>query len=338
MDERQAQIKEGEGLTESRVNQDFLEFLQKWGMHALLVVALIFLAYRGWQWLEQRRVSHIGEAFRQLEAAGAASEASPSSLLQIAEDFKGVRGVPYLARLKAADAWMVAIRRGVHPGAVVLTDGSLENPDDLLDDDARALYLDNASREYRAVRTQAAGDAKLSIYEINALYGLAAVEESRGDYDAAKGYYEELRQVAQAAGLTPHPTIAQERIDSIDEIQNAPELYAKADLPILPWNVPEEEPETPDDAGQGEDAGDEGADEAGAVPPDDAEGAGEADNDAGGEDEGAEDDGGDAGEDAGEGAEDDGGDAGEDAGEGGEDDDGDAGKDAGEGGEDVGGG
>lgn len=239
MDERQAAIKEGEGLTESRLNTDFLEFIKKWGMHALLVAAILALSYRGWQFLEQRRVARVDDAFRQLEAAGPASTANPRALLDLAADFEGTRSVAILARLRAADAYMVAVRRGVHPGAVLNAEGQLESQDDLIDEADRALFLDNAEREYNTVRQQTTGKPKLAIHELNALYGLAAVAESRGNLDAAKAYYEEVIALAKSQNLEPHPEIAQHRIDTLPELEQVPHLYTMAELPTLTWQVPE---------------------------------------------------------------------------------------------------
>ena len=56
MDERQQQIKAGAGLEESRINQDLIDFLQKWGSWILMALAVAALAYAGLQWLERQRV------------------------------------------------------------------------------------------------------------------------------------------------------------------------------------------------------------------------------------------------------------------------------------------
>src|SRR3954466_11659733 len=45
MDQRQAQIRERAGLEESRLNQEFIEWLRKWGTPMLLAVALLSVAY-----------------------------------------------------------------------------------------------------------------------------------------------------------------------------------------------------------------------------------------------------------------------------------------------------
>ena len=245
MDERQAQIKDRAGLEESRVNQEFVAFIQKYAMHALLVVAILAFGYRGWQWLQERRVDRANEAFRQLELAGTAETASPDTLIGIAGDFEDVKGVAILARLRAADAYMIAVRRGVHPGAPLNPDGTLQNETDAVTDESRSFLLDNAQREYETVRQKTTGKPAMAIHEIRALYGLAAVAETRDDVEAAKRYYENVISVAEHNGLTPHPEIARERIETLPQIQNVPHLYAQAELPPLPWEI--EPAPTPDD-------------------------------------------------------------------------------------------
>ncbi len=46
MDERQQQIKSGAGLEESRINEDFKDFLEKWGFWLLLAVGVLWLLRR----------------------------------------------------------------------------------------------------------------------------------------------------------------------------------------------------------------------------------------------------------------------------------------------------
>ena len=288
MDERLSQIKEGEGLSESRVNQDLIDFLQKWSTPALVLLLVIVAGYVGWQQLEKRRIARVNQAFSELEAAGPAASASPDALLGLASQYDDVRSVGVLARLRAADAYMVAVRRGIKPGSPLNPDGTLQNEDDALDEQSRTLFLDRAENQYDEVRQRCTGKPNLAIHEINALYGLAAVAESRGDLDGARALYERVADLAASASLEPHPEIARERIASLDTLDDVPTLYAAANLPELPWEATPEIPEQPEggDAGAGDDQG--AGDQAG-----DANDAGA--GDAGG-DQGA---GNDAGDDAG---------------------------------------
>ncbi len=65
-DDRLDQIKEGAGLEDSRINQEFVDFIRKWSTPVLLVAALITLGY----FLNNKRIdaraAYINEAFSQL--------------------------------------------------------------------------------------------------------------------------------------------------------------------------------------------------------------------------------------------------------------------------------
>ena len=57
--DRLAQVQQSE-LTESRVNEDFVEWLKKWGNSILLVILLIALAGVAWNWWQQK-IDEIGQ-------------------------------------------------------------------------------------------------------------------------------------------------------------------------------------------------------------------------------------------------------------------------------------
>ena len=81
MDDRQTQIRQGEGLSESRVNQDFIDFLNKWSSPVLLVLAVAALTWAGLQWMEKKKIEKVNNAFADLEAATAGNNPSPASLV-----------------------------------------------------------------------------------------------------------------------------------------------------------------------------------------------------------------------------------------------------------------
>ncbi len=77
MEERQTQIREQAGLTESRLSEDFIEVLRKYSSPALLILALVaggFWAYRKY---EQMHRDSQNLAYRDLELAGAAPTPAP---------------------------------------------------------------------------------------------------------------------------------------------------------------------------------------------------------------------------------------------------------------------
>src|SRR5690606_41971572 len=108
MDERQTKIKEGAGLEESRLNTEFIDFLQRWGTPALLVVAVIALGYFGYQRLQMARTEKVNQAFVELEAALSTDNPNPRALEDIAATYSSTRAVPHIASLTAADGYLRA--------------------------------------------------------------------------------------------------------------------------------------------------------------------------------------------------------------------------------------
>jgi len=242
MDERQTHIKEGAGLEESRLNVEFIEFLRKWSTPVLFVIAAVLLGFVVFQRLEQSRLARVDEAFVDLESAS-----SPDSLRSVAEDYDGVRAVGVLARLEAADLYLSSVRRGVKAGAEITVGGEVANEDDLLDDATRDLYLTRAEELFSDVLQKARGKESWALHEVNALFGLAAVSESRSDTEAARGHYRAASDAAESAGFMPLSRVAQHRLDSLADLE-MPKLYARAEIAPLPGAepvevvVPESEP------------------------------------------------------------------------------------------------
>jgi hypothetical protein len=238
MDQRQAQIRERAGLEESRLNQEFIEWLRKWGTPILLCVALVSVAYALRDRWHKAADTKLDSAFSDLANATANNNYSPDSLLSIAEQYDGHGAVGELARMDAADAYLDALRRGIKPGAVLKTDkdhqGELEKADDVLTDADRVDFLKRAGDLYQQVYDKTSGRRGQEMMTLNALYGLAAVAEGRQEYDKAKGYYEQVAKLAEANALPAHASLANERIKKLPELQSLPKLYARADLPPPP--------------------------------------------------------------------------------------------------------
>jgi hypothetical protein len=155
MDERQAQIREGAGLDEARLNLEFIEFLKKWSTPALIIVAVIALGYFGWQKRKEMRAAAVTNAFVQLEAASDAG--NPAGLLAVADEHRAHGAVAEIAYLKAADIHLSSYRAGLAPGSRVTSDGTPEDPKDLLSEDDRKKQLERAAELYRWVVNETAG-------------------------------------------------------------------------------------------------------------------------------------------------------------------------------------
>jgi hypothetical protein len=233
MDERQQQIREGAGLEESKYNVEFIEFLQKWSTPILLLVAVAALAMVVWKRVEKARIDKINVAFTELATATETANANPEALKGLAETYEGVRSVASLARTDAADQYLRAVRTGMKPGAKLNPDGSIA-PEDALSDDERTRLLGEAERLYTEVLNKNRGDASKSLLSIGSLYGLASVAECRGQFDVAKGFYEQVVTLAESAGFTEHALAAKKRIEDSAKFVEVPKLYIAADLPKPP--------------------------------------------------------------------------------------------------------
>lgn len=246
MDERQQKIKEGAGLDESRLNQDFIEILRKWSTPALLVMAIVAFSFYGVQQWNKLKVAKVDDAFAALEAVRASGATRPSQFLLVAETHGEVRSVGLMAKLDAADAYMQSVFSGVMPGFAATGEGKIVYPDGtdveedvqtLLTEEDEASFLSQAQSLYASVLEETEDDEGRLMFAVSASFGLAAVEETRGDVEAAKAQLERTAALAERGGFVSHVAIARHRIETLGEITTRPTLYETARLPVV------EEPE-----------------------------------------------------------------------------------------------
>lgn len=233
MDERQGQIKDRAGLEDSRINEEFRDFLLKWGPRVLIVVALIALAFSGRRWINQKATERQDEAFVQLALATSAETTSPDTLLSLADQYGDIAAVAHVARLTAAQAYLEAIRAGVVIGARPGPTGEFP-PEELLTGDLRDSYIAQAQRIYERVSNSNAA----AIHRIQALLGIAAIAETKGEIDNARAAYQAAADLDKATGYGLMAKVAQARIDTLDNLANPIELPATADLPRPPQAEP----------------------------------------------------------------------------------------------------
>lgn len=226
------QIRERAGLEEARLNQDFIDFVTKWSTPLLLLVALGVGGNYLYQQYTRRQADRLALAFEQLAAQAAVINPSPDSLRQVAIEFAGVGSVGELARLKAADAYMRAVMRGVKPGAEVNPDGTTKSVSDEMTPEDRESFLTLAAEQYQHVADSTKGIANKESLHIGALFGLAAVAESRGDAEGAKKFYEQVRSASVGVpGFAEFATIAEKRIANLPRVLAMGKLPTKASLP-----------------------------------------------------------------------------------------------------------
>ncbi|MBC7833935.1 MAG: hypothetical protein H7Y88_02405, partial [Phycisphaerales bacterium] len=227
MEERQTNIKVGAGLDESRLNQDFIDFLKKWSMPVLLVILAGSAAMLGLRKWGEYKAGQVDQAFLQLDQAEVSGK--PENLLRVAEEHSGQRAIPYLASLQAGDTFLKAARRRIAPGFDLKPDGTPIETEALLSDTQRTEYLGKAGAAYQSVFDRAKGNPDHALHTINALFGIAAVAEAKDDFDGASRAYTDIAARATAAGMPTLAAIADERRTSLTEIQTAPRLYAASE-------------------------------------------------------------------------------------------------------------
>jgi len=234
MDPRQAQIRERAGLEESRLNQDFIEALRKYSTPVLLVLAIAAGGYVALNKYRKAQVEKLESAFTEFEAANSSTAPSPESLKRVAEDHGNVGAVAVLAKMRAADAFMDSVRSGLRPGAKVTPTGALEKPEDAITDEERKTFLASAEALYGEVAQLTANNTPQLPLRVGAIFGLAAVAESRQDYDGAKAKYEEIVRLTEHTQFKMHADVAKARLAKLDELKNLPKLYSDAELPADP--------------------------------------------------------------------------------------------------------
>lgn len=192
MDERQRQITEGAGLEESRINKDFVDFLQKWSTPVLLLILIIAGAYAGSQYLERQRIERLDEAFLAYDAAEL--EGRPEPLLEVAREYSGVGAIEELALLAAADLLYTSYYTRRPPGAIALPDAQP------LSEDEAGEMLDRAGELYAEALGEVEGVRGRALLEVGALWGLTSVQLSRGDFDAAEPRLRRVLELTQEHG------------------------------------------------------------------------------------------------------------------------------------------
>lgn len=220
-------------LSESHVNEEFIDWLKKWGNAILLAVLLVALAGVGWQWLERSANERRDAAWDGLTTAEL-----PSSLEEVAVEAEGVDSVSILALMQAADKYLTSIQSGTR------FDREPGSEDYKLDAETRTAFLKRANTLYGEVITKVGDDYKTTfakkLFVISALFGQAAIAESRGKIDDGKVLLARITEIASPQ-YPQLATQAGQRSDSMDVLAVKTSFPAQADLPKPP--VPETTPD-----------------------------------------------------------------------------------------------
>ncbi|MHC4811038.1 MAG: hypothetical protein ACYTEV_11840 [Planctomycetota bacterium] len=188
-------------LSESRVNEDFLEWLKTKGMNYLLVALAALVGFLWWVRFQEGRDEKRDTAWVQYANAANAT-AGPELLEQVAATpaVAEVDGIASLARINAAERYLQAVLAGRQLRSEMVTDAADAEPAPL-DEATRATYLDRADTLYAAVVTADDGSDGMMIHAWTALNGRASVAEARADGEAAATLYEQA--AARVEGWYP---------------------------------------------------------------------------------------------------------------------------------------
>ena len=210
--------------SESNVNEDFVVWLKTKGPNYLLIIMIVIAAMLWWNNYKR------GEEQYKAEAWSAFSEASstglPASLEDVAQTHADVDSLRELGFLRAADAYLDAVIKNT-------TLGSNENVTKVLTAEERTFYLEKADSLYAELVKGADDSDTKTLFVVSGLFGRAAVAESKGDIDSARGYYEAIPTRAERLypGLS---TQARFRLDTLDVL--AEEIALPTDAEVTARN------------------------------------------------------------------------------------------------------
>lgn len=211
-DKRLADIRTSDDA-ESRVNVELIEWLKTSGVNYLVVVLVVVLIARVYLWWGDR-----AERIRDQAWADLASTDLAPSLESLADRVQGIDSVAEVALLRACRLYLRDVLRDesleLVPEAPTLTDPSAEQPDPpepepkeqpRMTERERTETLDRMERLYRRVFDSTAFSGKGTNWKeglhLEAMFGLAAVAEMRGDFTAADDWF--IRIESEAADRFP---------------------------------------------------------------------------------------------------------------------------------------
>ena len=219
-------------LTESKVNEDFVDWLKTKGPSWLLAILVAVCVYLVVVRFREGRVAHRHEAW-----AALAETSMPESFEDVAREYGEIDQIGAIARIEAANLLIQAVQRNM----TVADLNEPRQPDDPapepLTNEQRDTYLKKAEGLFQAVADADDGSPGTTILGFTALSGLAAIAESRGDTDDARAKYEK----AAARAKTLYPELEQralKRAESSGDFADEVTLVSAAEAAALRGSVP----------------------------------------------------------------------------------------------------
>lgn len=219
------------------------ELWSQYGTPITVVLLVVAIGFGGYRLYGMYTSSKREAAWQEL-----AQTSSPEGLAQVAEQH-GIAAVRMLALLRAADLHLEQAIFVAEP-----TTGEEEGADASVDASAvRAVQpAETEEQKQRLARAEAMyqrvlDEAEAAEFRVNAMLGLAAVAESREQWDAAADWYTQAQALGEESQLPRIVGIADHRRDLLDKLR----------MPVAIVDAPE--PEEPADAGADDGAFGEGA-------------------------------------------------------------------------------
>jgi len=213
-------------LTESRINDDFLFWLKNSGPNWLLAVLVVLCLAMGWNWWKNKQGQARDVAWSELSEADI-----PATLRDVAAKHADVDSVASFALLTAADRFLQSVVSGQR------FDREPSAADVAVTPELRREWLLEAQALYGEVLTRAesSSDPNAVAFEVAALFGLAAVAESRGEVDAAKSALERVN----AKTTDRMPWISKQAKARIETIALVSSPYQIPDAPMPQGVLPD---------------------------------------------------------------------------------------------------
>jgi hypothetical protein len=224
MDDRQTKITEGAGLEESRLNQELIEWLNKWGYRILMVVLVLAAGWVGKTRWDQHVEKRLDTALIEFEAEVATG--SPDGLVALAKKHKNVSSVWQQAMLNAAAINLESGRKALVPG------GDPENKDDFLDANTASMRLEAAGELYSEVLDRV-GRSSTAINALDARAGRIATLISLQDGAGARTELNELIALLDKIGYVDLKKQAEKRLADLDALIAQKRLPSYGELAVL---------------------------------------------------------------------------------------------------------
>ncbi|MEE2906542.1 MAG: hypothetical protein VX527_01795 [Planctomycetota bacterium] len=194
MDRERLQQVQQSDLGESRVNEDFVNWIKTSGPWYLLAILVGIAVYMYLVNLQRSELREREQAWYDLGEA-----VMPASLEDVAQRHADIDGIGSIARLQAANTYLTSLQTNLALGATIEEGTPLSEED-------RTLGMERADRLYTQIVNEDQGEFGDTLTTVSALNGLAAIAESRGDVDQARTYYEKAADRA----ATWYPILAEQ--------------------------------------------------------------------------------------------------------------------------------